>query len=42
MRITAKVDYAVRAVIELGTNDDGVPVKGERIATAQAIPPATR
>ena len=37
MRITAKVDYAVRAMCELATHVGG-PVRGERIATAQAIP----
>lgn len=37
VRVTAKVDYAVRAVLELATADEG-PVKGERIATAQEIP----
>jgi Rrf2 family protein len=38
MRISAKVDYAVRAVVELAAADDEKPVKAERIATAQAIP----
>ena len=38
MRVTAKVDYAVRASIELGGAPPGQPVKGERIATAQHIP----
>jgi Rrf2 family protein len=37
VRVTAKVDYAVRAVLELATAGEG-PVKGERIATAQEIP----
>lgn len=37
MRISAKVDYAVRAAIELARNE-GSPTKGTRIATAQAIP----
>ena len=37
MRITAKVDYAVRAMCELATHD-GTPRRGELIATAQAIP----
>ena len=39
MRISAKADYAVRAVVELAAaagNDR--PVKAERIATAQEIP----
>ncbi len=37
MRVTAKVDYAVRAAVELAAAGDG-PVKGERIAEAQHIP----
>ena len=37
MRVTAKVDYAVRALLELAVGSDG-PVKGERIAQAQEIP----
>src|SRR5881392_563260 len=38
MRVSAKVDYAVRAAVELAVAGDG-PVKGERIADAQEIPP---
>ena len=42
MRITAKVDYAVRATSELAahaaTHGHRSPMKGEAIATAQAIP----
>ncbi len=37
MRVTAKVDYAVRAAVELAAAGEG-PVKGERIAEAQQIP----
>jgi Rrf2 family protein len=37
VRVTAKVDYAVRALLELAAVNDG-PVKGERIAQAQEIP----
>jgi Rrf2 family protein len=37
MRVSAKVDYALRATIELATAESG-PVKGERIAQAQEIP----
>jgi Rrf2 family protein len=38
VRVSAKVDYALRASIELaGAASDG-PVKGERIAQAQEIP----
>jgi Rrf2 family protein len=38
MRISAKVDYAVRAAVELAASDDEKPVKAERIANAQEIP----
>ena len=38
MRITAKVDYAVRAAVELAAADGERPVKAERIAIAQGIP----
>src|SRR5919199_2751355 len=37
VRVSAKSDYALRAVIELAASADG-PVKGERIAQAQEIP----
>ena len=36
MRISAKVDYAVRAAVELASAEG--PVKGDRIAEAQDIP----
>ena len=38
MRVSAKVDYALRAMTELAAAPPG-HVKGERLATAQAIPP---
>jgi len=38
MRVSAKVDYALRALLELAAAGDG-PVKGEKLATAQEIPP---
>jgi Rrf2 family protein len=38
MRVSAKADYAVRAMIELAAADEGEPVKGEQIADAQGIP----
>ena len=38
MRISAKADYAVRAMVELAATADEKPVKAERIATAQDIP----
>jgi len=39
MRVSAKADYAVRAAIELAVAAGEGPLKGERIATAQSIPP---
>jgi Rrf2 family protein len=38
VRISAKSDYAVRAMAELAAADDGHAVKAEHIATAQDIP----
>jgi Rrf2 family protein len=42
VRVSAKVDYALRATVELAAaqrrRDQAGPVKGERIATAQEIP----
>jgi Rrf2 family protein len=38
MRISAKVDYAVRAAVALAVAAQDAPMKGERIATAQGIP----
>ena len=38
MRVSAKVDYAVRAGAELASASGSGPVKGEAIARAQAIP----
>jgi Rrf2 family protein len=37
MRVSAKVDYALRACAELAAAGDG-PVKGDRIAQSQEIP----
>jgi Rrf2 family protein len=37
MRVSAKADYALRAVLELAAAGEG-PVKGERIAQAQNVP----
>jgi Rrf2 family protein len=39
VRISAKVDYAVRAAIELARAGSG-PTKGDRIATVQGVPVA--
>ena len=38
MRVSAKTDYAIRAVLELAAVPGDTPLKGERIATAQGIP----
>ena len=38
VRISAKVDYAVRAAVALAASEDDHPMKGERIATSQGIP----
>lgn len=37
MQMTAKVDYALRAMVELAAAEGG-PVKGEAISTAQGVP----
>jgi Rrf2 family protein len=37
VRVSAKTDYGVRALLELAVADNG-PVKGERLAQSQAIP----
>jgi Rrf2 family protein len=39
VRVSAKVDYGLRAVVELAAAPPGPPVKGERIAAAQEKPP---
>ena len=38
MRVTAKVDYAVRAAAELAAAANEGPVKGEKLADSQDIP----
>jgi Rrf2 family protein len=38
VRVSAKADYAVRAMIELADGTEESPVAGERIAAAQEIP----
>ena len=38
MRISAKVDYAVRALCELAAHQGDAPLKAEEIARAQEIP----
>lgn len=39
MQVTAKSDYAVRAMLEIAAAG-GAPVKGEAVAASQEIPPA--
>jgi Rrf2 family protein len=39
VRLSAKADYALRAVAELAAHAGEGPIKGERIAVAQEIPP---
>jgi len=38
VKVSAKADYAVRAMVELAVHEGGGPLKGDRIADAQAIP----
>jgi Rrf2 family protein len=38
VRISAKVDYAVRAMCELAAHDPATPLKAEPMAAAQEIP----
>ncbi len=38
MRVSAKADYAIRAVAELAATDPEVPLKAETISTSQDIP----
>jgi len=38
MRVTAKVDYAIRAALELAAAAPATPVKGDTVARAQRIP----
>ena len=38
MRMSAKAEYAVRAMVQLATVDDGVLVKTDDLAKAQGIP----
>jgi Rrf2 family protein len=39
MRMSAKAEYAVRAMVQLATADSGTLVKTDDIAAAQGIPP---
>jgi len=39
VRVSAKVDYALRAIVELAATETDGLVKSEQLATAQGIPP---
>jgi Rrf2 family protein len=39
MRVSARVDYAVRALVQLAADESRMPVKAEHLATSQDIPP---
>jgi Rrf2 family protein len=38
MRVSAKADYALRALIEIANRDDGLPVSAEELGKLQEIP----
>jgi Rrf2 family protein len=38
VRVSAKVDYALRAAVELAALEQDWPIKGERLAAGQEIP----
>jgi len=38
MRVSAKVDYAMRAMVQLAASGGGAPMTAERIAEAQGVP----
>jgi Rrf2 family protein len=38
MRVSAKSDYALRALIEIGRQDDGQPVSAEEVGRRQNVP----
>jgi Rrf2 family protein len=38
VNVSAKVDYAIRALVTLAASQEGVPVKAEQLADAQSIP----
>ena len=38
MRVSAKADYALRALIEIANRDDGRPVSAEELGNLQEIP----
>lgn len=38
MRVSARADYAIRALLELAASPDSAPLRAETIARAQAIP----
>ena len=38
MRVSAKTDYALRALLEMSSRDDGKPVSAEELGRLQVIP----
>jgi Rrf2 family protein len=38
MRVSAKTDYALRALLEMSSRDDGKPVSAEELGRLQGIP----
>lgn len=38
MRVSARADYAIRALVELAASDGAAPMRGDELASAQAIP----
>jgi Rrf2 family protein len=38
VRVSARADYAIRALLELAAAEDQAPIRGESIARAQGIP----
>jgi Rrf2 family protein len=38
VRVSARADYAIRALVELAASAGEVPIRGEALARAQAIP----
>jgi Rrf2 family protein len=38
VRVSARADYAIRALLELSVGDEGLSVRGDEIAAAQQIP----
>jgi Rrf2 family protein len=39
VRVSARADYAIRALLELAASPDGAPLRADAIARAQQVPP---